>query len=94
MIIGTTKGGTSSLFNYLRQHPQIARSSPKEIYSTWTAITKKASHITRPNINSRYHEHSYSEPMKPEIREVLSDYFRPHNSRLFDLIGKEFDWNG
>ncbi|MBX2862018.1 MAG: sulfotransferase domain-containing protein [Leptolyngbyaceae cyanobacterium MAG.088] len=31
LIIGTQKGGTTSLFNYLSQHPQIAASRIKEV---------------------------------------------------------------
>jgi hypothetical protein len=30
VIIGAMKGGTSSLYHYLRQHPEICMSSPKE----------------------------------------------------------------
>jgi hypothetical protein len=32
IIIGTQKGGTSSLFHYLAQHPQIFASSAKEVH--------------------------------------------------------------
>lgn len=30
LIIGTMKGGTTSLFNYLAQHPQVCPCSNKE----------------------------------------------------------------
>jgi len=31
--------------------------------------------------------------MKPETRKFLQDFFRPHNEKLFEMIGKRFDWN-
>ena len=31
--------------------------------------------------------------MNPNTRQQLFDYFRPYNSDLYKLIGKEFDWN-
>jgi hypothetical protein len=32
-------------------------------------------------------------PMAPETRAYLSEYYRPHNIRLSDLLGREFDWD-
>ena len=32
-------------------------------------------------------------PMKSETRNLLLDYFRPHNHELFELINMEFDWD-
>jgi hypothetical protein len=32
------------------------------------------------------------EPMKPETRERLTDFFRPHNLRLSDYLGRELPW--
>src|SRR5215831_18496905 len=32
IVIGAQKSGTSSMFSYLRQHPQVARPMHKEIY--------------------------------------------------------------
>ena len=34
-----------------------------------------------------------SEKMKSKTRDELTEYFRPHNARLFDFIGKKFDWD-
>jgi Sulfotransferase domain len=28
----------------------------------------------------------------PDTRAHLADYFRPHNQRLYDLLGVDFDW--
>jgi len=33
------------------------------------------------------------EPMSKTTRKFLEDFFRPHNEKLFKLIGKRFDWN-
>jgi hypothetical protein len=33
------------------------------------------------------------EPMRSDTRARLCEYFRPHNERLFELLGKEFAWN-
>ena len=30
--------------------------------------------------------------MPPETRARLADYFRPHNERLYELIGIDFGW--
>lgn len=31
--------------------------------------------------------------MDPATRRYLVDYFRPHNERLYEYLGREFDWN-
>ena len=31
-------------------------------------------------------------PMNPETREILSNYFKPYNEKLYSLIGKDFGW--
>ncbi len=32
------------------------------------------------------------EPLDPELRRRLASFFRPHNERLFELIGERYDW--
>jgi len=48
------------------------------------------------NFNSKtqtqYNVQNYPE-MKPETRKFLQDFFRPHNEKLFKMIGQRFDWN-
>ena len=29
----------------------------------------------------------------PRTLELLDDFFRPHNERLFELLGTRYDWN-
>ena len=31
--------------------------------------------------------------MDGSTREILNNFFRPHNEKLFDLLGKKFNWN-
>lgn len=33
------------------------------------------------------------EPMRPETRARLAEYFAPHNERLYRLLGRDFGWN-
>lgn len=32
-------------------------------------------------------------PMKEKTRDLLIDYFKPHNEKLYSMIGKKFDWD-
>lgn len=41
---------------------------------------------------SRKNERIYPK-MNSETRHKLADYYRPHNEKLFKLIGKRFDWD-
>ena len=36
----------------------------------------------------------YTEPMSDELREDLREYFAPHNERLYEMVGRDFGWNG
>ncbi len=33
------------------------------------------------------------DPLPAEARQVLGDYFRPHNQRLYKLLGRDFGWD-
>jgi hypothetical protein len=35
---------------------------------------------------------NYERAMSPFIREVLANFYRPHNEALFELLGRQFDW--
>lgn len=39
-----------------------------------------------------YFEGGYTERMPDDARQLLIDYYRPHNRKLFDLVGREMDW--
>jgi hypothetical protein len=34
------------------------------------------------------------DPVAPEDRARLREYFRPHNERLYELLGRDFGWDG
>ncbi len=36
---------------------------------------------------------NYSEKPDPKVVERLHQFFKPHNERLFDLLGRRFDWD-
>jgi len=40
---------------------------------------------------TRLHTAEYPD-MPVDIRSRLSDYFRPYNERLYELIGSDFGW--
>ena len=48
------------------------------------------------NIDSKtrtlFNVQNYPE-MKSETRKFLQDFFRPHNEKLFEMIGRRFEWN-
>ena len=31
--------------------------------------------------------------MSSDLRNELVEYFKPHNQRLYDFLGKSFDWD-
>lgn len=41
----------------------------------------------------RHNVGKYNEPMADETRQDLADYFRPHNQRLYDFLGRDFGWS-
>lgn len=42
--------------------------------------------------NKKINEGVYA-PMKPEIRKLLVDYFKPYNKNFFEQVGQVFDWD-
>ena len=39
-----------------------------------------------------YKKRDYKESMEPELRKKLTDNFKPHNQRLYEFLGRKFDW--
>ena len=39
-----------------------------------------------------YKKREYKEKMNSDLRNELVEYFKPHNKRLYDFLGKSFDW--
>jgi len=44
------------------------------------------------DVSKKLNVGSYKE-MSPRTRDELLDYFRPHNERLYRLLGRRFDWD-
>ena len=40
-----------------------------------------------------YKKRPYKEKISSNLRNELVNYFKPHNQRLYDFLGKSFDWN-
>ena len=64
IIAGVTKAGTTSLFTYLKEHPEICGSTVKEI-SHFVNIRFKEPSKPLSNYN-QYYEHWHNEPFKLE----------------------------
>ena len=47
----------------------------------------------RPASLPRLHAAPEYSSLPPETRERLREYFRPHNQRLYDLVGRDFGWD-
>jgi hypothetical protein len=48
--------------------------------------------FSRPDEVPRLNTAEHYDTMLPATREQLLEYFRPHNERLYDLIGLDFGW--
>ena len=43
--------------------------------------------------NPQHQKQKKYDPMNPKTRKLLIEFFKPHNERLFKLIGKKFEWD-
>ena len=41
----------------------------------------------------KIHSSNYKENMSSETREKLVEFFKPHNERLYKLLGIDFGWD-
>ncbi len=75
---------------------QILVLSSEEIFaSPAEAYGKVMDHLGLPAWAPTAHRHSNTMPypeMAPATRQRLAEYFAPHNERLFELLGRRFDW--
>lgn len=46
-----------------------------------------------PKKYERYNSNSYIKRIDPATRQYLIDYFKPHNEKLYKLLGVNFDWD-
>ena len=50
--------------------------------------------ISKQDINDLTKQNKIGYPkMKDSTREVLNNFFKPYNEKLFNLLGKTFDWD-
>ncbi|MFQ5610066.1 MAG: deacetylase sulfotransferase, partial [Woeseiaceae bacterium] len=40
----------------------------------------------------RHNVGQYSDPMSDDMRRNLAAYFRPHNERLYEFLGRDLEW--
>jgi len=40
----------------------------------------------------KYNFHRYEEEMQTETRKRLIEFFKPHNEKLYDYLGRNFNW--
>jgi hypothetical protein len=94
------------LHSFPREQFLILKS--EDLYQNPVAITKQTLEFLGlpPSVlNTRKEFKQYREPvprgyknnekppqMDPELRKDLSAYFKPHNQRLYDLLGRDFEW--
>jgi hypothetical protein len=45
-----------------------------------------------PQAHNNYGQAEYPK-MEPRVRDRLVEYFRPHNQRLYDFLGRDFGWD-
>lgn len=43
-------------------------------------------------IENRFYSKQYDK-INPETRKHLIGYFKPHNKKLYESLGKKFDWD-
>ena len=71
--------------------------SLEEFKSDWKAnFTRVLNFLQLPSWDvpefKKYYSRRYDE-MNPETRKRLVEFFRPHNQRLYELLGRSFEWD-
>ncbi len=46
-----------------------------------------------PKTYRKHNINSYPQAIKPNTKEFLTEYFQPHNQKLYELLGVDFGWN-
>ena len=64
--------------------------TPQTVYDRLTRFLNISAH--RPAEFARINRGEYG-GLKPEIRERLAAFYRPHNQRLYRLLGEDFGWD-
>lgn len=64
--------------------------SPAQTVATLESFLGLAPHLH--DSLAPHNDGSYP-PLEGETRAALADYFRPHNERLYELLGRDFGWD-
>ena len=73
------------------QSEEFLRNPSKIYYQTLRFLNLN---MWEPNKFTLYKKRSYNEnKIDPEFKKYLSDFFKPHNERLFKLLGRHYDWD-
>jgi hypothetical protein len=70
---------------------RMLKTQPFETLNSVTRFVEVAPHMWKKQIELHL-VGEYSEPMSQQSRALLSDFYRPHNERLFGLLGRDFPW--
>lgn len=44
-------------------------------------------------IEEKYNSFKYNSTIDPSLRKELQEYFQPYNEKLFNFLGRNYDWN-
>jgi hypothetical protein len=50
----------------------------------WEPATRQLGH--------KHRKGNYEQQMDPSTRRRLEEYFEPHNRRLYEFLGRDFEW--
>jgi hypothetical protein len=71
---------------------QELRSQPADVLAGITRFLDLPDHDWR-RVDLTSGRSRYDQSMSRETRELLADFYRPHNQRLYDLLGRHFGWD-
>ena len=43
-------------------------------------------------LSNRYNRGQYKEAIPSELERDMREFYRPHNERLFEILGQRYDW--
>lgn len=83
------------LFNKSQIHvvgfKELSNQPLRVVSDIYTFITGKSDYQPDIVVTER-NKRKYNNPISEATRSELSDYYRPHNEKLFDLLGRELAW--
>ncbi|MDQ6660253.1 MAG: sulfotransferase domain-containing protein [Chloroflexota bacterium] len=56
------------------------------------SLNREFKNYRRPS-KKGYRNQAFTPTLDPKMREYLVEYFRPHNARLYEYLGVNFDWD-